>query len=98
LIDFGTAKIVRGRTYTVVGTPHYMAPEVIVGKGYNSPVDFWSLGIITYEFICGGVPFGEEEEDPYEIYEKVLEHKLRYPSFVGKNFSAKVIIEQLLSR
>mmetsp|Transcript_26521 Transcript_26521/g.26166 ORF Transcript_26521/g.26166 Transcript_26521/m.26166 type:complete len:566 (+) Transcript_26521:186-1883(+) len=40
LIDFGIAKIVNGRTYTTVGTPHYMAPEVIMGNGYNSAVDW----------------------------------------------------------
>ena len=39
LIDFGTAKILSGRTFTVVGTPHYMAPEIIIGKGYGSPAD-----------------------------------------------------------
>ena len=40
LIDFGIAKIIQGRTYTVVGTPHYMAPEVIVGKGYGLLADY----------------------------------------------------------
>lgn len=39
LIDFGTATDIKGRTYTLVGTPHYMAPEVIVGKGYNKNAD-----------------------------------------------------------
>lgn len=98
LIDFGTSKIVHTRTYTVVGTPHYMAPEVIIGKGYSLPVDIWSVGICLYEFLCGGVPFGEEEGDPYAIYEKVLQYKLRYPPFVGKNFPAKPMIEQLLHK
>ena len=45
-----------------------MAPEIIVGKGYSKFVDLWSIGICIYEFLCGGVPFGEEEEDPYNIY------------------------------
>lgn len=98
LIDFGIAKIVQGRTYTVVGTPHYMAPEVIVGKGYGLAADYWSIGIMLYEFVCGGVPFGEEEEDPYVIYEKVIERKLVYPSFVDPRMPAKPIVEQLLSK
>jgi cGMP-dependent protein kinase len=98
LIDFGIAKIVQGRTYTVVGTPHYMAPEVIIGKGYGLQADFWSIGVILYEFVCGGVPFGEEEEDPYVIYEKVIERKLVYPSFVDPRMPCKPMIEQLLSK
>lgn len=40
LIDFGTASIVPARTYTILGTPHYMAPEIIAGNGYNHAVDY----------------------------------------------------------
>lgn len=47
------------RTFTIVGTPHYTAPEVITGKGYSFAVDYWSLGVCIYEFICGGLPFAE---------------------------------------
>ena len=61
LIDFGTAKVIEGRTYTIIGTPHYMAPEIINGKGYTKNADYWSLGVMIYEFICGKVPFGEDE-------------------------------------
>ena len=83
LIDFGTAKILEGRTYTIVGTPHYMAPEIITGKGYDYNADYWSLGVVLFEFMCGGVPFGEEEEDPYNIYEAILSAPLRYPNYVA---------------
>ncbi|CAG9321711.1 unnamed protein product [Blepharisma stoltei] len=98
MIDFGTAKFVSNRTYTVVGTPHYMAPEVILGKGYGLAADYWTVGIMIYEFLCGGVPFGEEEEDPYRIYEKVLERRLSYPNFVGQNLKAAPMIELLLNK
>jgi cGMP-dependent protein kinase 1 len=98
LIDFGISKILNGRTYTIVGTPHYMAPEVIIGKGYSFSADYWSLGILLYELLCCAVPFGEEEEDPYNIYEKVLARRLVYPSFVDQRMPAKPLIEQLLSK
>lgn len=98
LIDFGTATFVKGRTFTVVGTPHYMAPEVITGKGYGKLADLWSLGVILYEFMCGGVPFGEEEEDPYGIYEQVLRGRLNYPAFCANKLKCKPMIEQLLNR
>ena len=51
VIDMGTAKILPGkkgmtsRTFTIIGTPHYMAPEILSGKGYNIMVDLWSIGI-----------------------------------------------------
>lgn len=52
----GTAKILKSvagkesRTYTIIGTPHYMAPEVITGKGYSFLVDLWSIGNIRHNF------------------------------------------------
>jgi cGMP-dependent protein kinase 1 len=95
LIDFGTAKILKDRTYTVVGTPHYMAPEVIKGTGYGLATDLWSLGIMLYEFVCGRVPFGEEEEDPTKIYSKILENILRYPNYITSP-RCKPVIEKLL--
>jgi cGMP-dependent protein kinase len=96
LIDFGTAKQIRGRTMTLVGTPHYMAPEVITNQGYGIAVDYWALGVILYELLCGAVPFGEEYADPYDIYQKVLEGKLNFSLSVPP--VVKALITQLLSK
>lgn len=76
LIDLGTAKPLlksrASRTYTIIGTPHYMAPEIIAGKGYTFSVDLWSIGVCMFEFMCGGVPFGEDLDDIYQIYEEIM--------------------------
>ncbi|CAG9330469.1 unnamed protein product [Blepharisma stoltei] len=98
LIDFSAAKIINGRTYTTIGSPHYMAPEVILGSGYSFNADWWSLGIVLYELLYGKVPFGEDEIDPHSIYEKILEHRISYPSSVLQTNSAKPLIQQLLNK
>lgn len=54
LINMSTSKIIRtennqmSKTFTIIGTPHYMAPDIILGKGYNNLVDLWSLGVCLY--------------------------------------------------
>ena len=72
LIDFGTAKAINDKTKTIIGTPHYMAPEVILGEGYSFKVDFWSIAICMYEFMCGGVPFGENHEEAMDVYLAII--------------------------
>lgn len=99
LIDFGSAKVHKGRTYTLIGSPHYMAPEAIVGKGYNKYADVWSLGICLFEFLCGSVPFGEDFEDPYDIYEAILEYRIIFPTDIEQPSElAQGFILQLLSK
>ena len=56
----------------MIGTPHYMSPEIILGKGYSLSSDVWSLSICLYEMMCGYVPFGSSVKDPLEIYKCVL--------------------------
>ena len=68
IIDFGTAKQVENKTKTTLGTPHYMAPEMILGKGYSFEVDYWAIGVCMYEFICGELPFADNSDDTMEIY------------------------------
>ena len=72
MIDFGTVKEVPDRTSTIIGTPHYMAPEVIMGEGYSFTVDYWSIAVCMYEFICGAVPFGENAEEPMDVYLTII--------------------------
>jgi cGMP-dependent protein kinase len=74
LIDFGTAKEIKDFTYTIIGTPHYIAPEILIGKGYSFSSDIWSMGICLYEIYYGIYPFGDNAYDILEVYKEVL-HK-----------------------
>lgn len=100
VIDFGISKRLdedNGRTFTMIGTPHYMAPEVMLQAGYGLEVDLWSLGIMVYEFVCGCLPFGHELETPDEVCHAVLNEHLSFPreyrDLVGKD-----LMGELLSR
>ena len=53
MTDFGFAKYCEGRTYTLCGTPEYLAPEILLNKGHGKPVDWWCLGILIYEMLAG---------------------------------------------
>ena len=77
LTDFGLSKIMnnieKDKTFTVCGTPVYVAPEVLTGQGYNKLVDWWSLGVLLYEFLAGYSPYKEARiKIDIEIYKKKL--------------------------
>jgi len=94
LIDFGFAKVVRKRTYTICGTPEYIAPEILLNQGHGRPVDWWTLGILVYEMLAGFPPF--QDEDPMNIYRKIINTKPRYPDGFDKN--CKSLVKHLLRR
>mmetsp|Transcript_170153 Transcript_170153/g.545657 ORF Transcript_170153/g.545657 Transcript_170153/m.545657 type:complete len:917 (+) Transcript_170153:125-2875(+) len=100
LIDFGIAKKLeegKSRTFTMIGTPHYMAPEVMRGHGYGTEVDLWSLGVIIFEFVCGFLPFADELDDPTEVCTAVLKDPLTFPTRY-KDAAGKAMIQGLLNR
>lgn len=82
ITDLGAAKILDGKTYTLLGTPTYLAPEVILKHGYHFAADWWSLGVLTYEMVVGIDPW--DENDPHMIYQKIIEGKVLFPKNMHK--------------
>ena len=98
MIDFGTAKVLKDYTSTIIGTPHYIAPEILQGKGYSLSCDFWSLGICMFEIFYGIYPFGNTANEVIEIYKDVLKKNLVFPSENSKYTNVNSFIKELLTK
>lgn len=81
ITDFGFAKLVPDVTWTLCGTPDYLAPEIIQGKAYNKSVDWYALGVLIFEMLAGYPPFYTESTHPVHLYEKILNGQVVYPNF-----------------
>ncbi|OMP83545.1 cAMP-dependent protein kinase type 2 [Diplodia seriata] len=94
ITDFGFAKEVPDITWTLCGTPDYLAPEVVASKGYNKSVDWWSLGILIFEMLCGFTPFWDGGS-PMKIYENILKGRVKYPPYVHPD--AQDLLQKLIT-
>ncbi|EPQ06805.1 Serine/threonine-protein kinase D3 [Myotis brandtii] len=89
LCDFGFARIIGEKSFrrSVVGTPAYLAPEVLRSKGYNRSLDMWSVGVIVYVSLSGTFPFNEDED----INDQIQNAAFMYPPNPWKEISGEAI-------
>ena len=95
ITDFGLSKILdeeNDKAFTICGTPQYLAPEVLLKKGYDKGVDWWSLGCVMYEMLTGKLPFAIKRG--IKLSPKLYQKGIEFPKNINKD--AKDLIEKLL--
>ena len=96
LIDFGTSRKIKNYSETIIGTPNFIAPEVLLGKSYSFPCDYWSIGVCIYYIYFGTLPFGNNAIELVDIYKEIIEKEPEYP--INSSFEIKNLISGLLCK
>jgi len=93
ITDFGFAKKIDSRrTWTRCGTTEYLAPEVVLRKGYGYSVDWWTVGVLLYEMTNGQPPF--KDKNPEDVYQKIIAGKVSFPNHMSRTLRS--IISEFL--
>ena len=100
LTDFGLAKLMdkEDQAFSFCGTPDYLAPEILVEKGHSFPVDWWALGILTYEMIVGFPPFYTGTNNNEKMYELIKKKAVYFPDRERHNIAMSPDCKDFISK